>query len=491
MRRMEKDEFLRLAEQYRTIPVYQRVLADLLTPVSAYMSLQKNSPYAFILESVEKGTQYARYSYVGINPKLVLEHRAGVTTVHGEDGKLETDEPFLSLLRNTKAAYATVKLPGLPSLSGGLVGYLGYETITWVEDVPVRTEGDMGVPDAVFMLFEELVAFDHLMGQIVIFCNVPIDYDTNLHEAFAHAHERIDVIREMLQTNVHPQTPIRVEQSKLHSNLTKSQFHAAVQRAKDYITTGDAFQIVLSQQFHRRTPVEPITLYRALRTVNPSPYMFHLKLNDFDIIGASPELLVKVSDGEVEVRPIAGTRPRGGSPEEDAALAAELLADEKERAEHLMLLDLGRNDVGRVAEYGSVHVDEQMVVENYSHVMHIVSDVKGRLNGKHDALDALMNTFPAGTTTGAPKIRAMEIIHELEPTRRGIYSGAVGYLDFCGDLNTCIAIRTMVMKDGIVTFQSGAGIVYDSDPEKEYLETVSKAEAIMSAIDLAERGLVS
>ena len=244
VRRMEKDEFLRLAEQYRTIPVYQRVLADLLTPVSAYMSLQKNSPYAFILESVEKGTQYARYSYVGINPKLVLEHRAGVTTVHGEDGKLETDEPFLSLLRNTKAAYATVKLPGLPSLSGGLVGYLGYETITWVEDVPVRTEGDMGVPDAVFMLFEELVAFDHLMGQIVIFCNVPIDYDTNLHEAFAHAHERIDVIRKMLQTNVHPQTPIRVEQSELHSNLTKSQFHAVVQKAKDYITTGDAFQIV-------------------------------------------------------------------------------------------------------------------------------------------------------------------------------------------------------------------------------------------------------
>ncbi|MFQ6608153.1 MAG: anthranilate synthase component I [Fidelibacterota bacterium] len=488
---MEKDEFLQLAEKYRTVPVYQRVLADLITPVSTYMSLQRDFPYAFILESVEKGKQYSRYSYVGFNPKLVLEYRAGITTVHSAEGKENKNEPFLSLLRSTMANYSTPKLPGLPSFSGGLVGYFGYETITLVEDVPIRSQGDNGVPEALFMLFEELIAFDHLKGQLVIFFNVSLDENTDLDDAFAHAHECIDTTRKRLQTNIHSQTPVKVEQSKLYSNFTKSQFSTAVKKAKDYITAGDAFQIVLSQRFHRHTSVKPIILYRALRTVNPSPYMFHLKLNDFDIIGASPELLVKVTDDLVEVRPIAGTRSRGKTPEEDIVIAKELLTDEKEKAEHLMLLDLGRNDVGRVAEFGSVHVDEYMVVENYSHVMHIVSDVKGKLNGKHDALDALMNAFPAGTTTGAPKIRAMEIIYELEPTHRGIYSGAVGYLDFCGDLNTCIAIRTMIMKDGLVFFQSGAGIVYDSDPQKEYEETVSKAEAIMSAIDFSERGLIS
>ncbi|HDY75591.1 MAG TPA: anthranilate synthase component I, partial [Candidatus Marinimicrobia bacterium] len=311
-----------------------------------------------------------------------------------------------------------------------------------------------------------------------------------LKAQFDAANCRIDKIGEMLHSDIDYQTPIRVEQSCVSSNFDQDSFTTAVLKAKDYIREGEIFQLVLSQRFQRQTSVEPVTLYRALRTINPSPYMFHLKLKDFDIIGASPELLVKVDDGTVEVRPIAGTRQRGKTEEEDHALAEELINDEKERAEHLMLLDLGRNDVGRVSEYGSITIPENMVIENYSHVMHIVSDVMGKLADDKDPFDALMSCFPAGTVTGAPKIRAMEIIHELEPDRRDIYSGAVGFFDFAGNVNTCITIRTMIMKDQTVYFQSGAGIVHDSDPMSEYEETVNKAKAIMAAVDFAENGLI-
>ena len=485
------NKFQDLARGCTTVPVYKRILADLLTPVAAWVHLSQKAKYAFLLESVEKGNQYSRYSYVGINPQKILMHNNGKTTITENGKTIDIDTPFLTLLRETQSQYNMTKLPGIPSFTGGLVGYLGYETIAWVEDIPIHDESDLDVPDSVFMLFEDMIAFDHLKGSALVISNVNVDSDRDLKEQFDEAHERVDSIGESLHSDVDYQTPIRVEKSKVSSNFTQDTFESAVLKAKEHIVDGDVFQLVLSQRFERQTSVEPTTLYRALRTINPSPYMFHLKINDFDIIGASPELLVKVEDGIVEIRPIAGTRHRGVTEAEDQVLADDLMSDEKECAEHLMLLDLGRNDVGRVSEYGSVTIPENMKIENYSHVMHIVSDVKGKLAKDKDPFDALMSGFPAGTVTGAPKIRAMEIIHELEQERRDIYSGAVGFFDFTGNVNTCIAIRTMLLKDGSAYFQSGAGIVHDSDPTKEFEETVNKAKAIMAAIDFAENGLVS
>ena len=486
------DKFQGLVSQgCGTVPVYKRILADLLTPVAAWVHLSQKAKYAFLLESVEKGNQYSRYSYVGINPQKILMHNNGKTTITENGKTIDIDTPFLALLRETQSQYNMAKFPGIPSFTGGLVGYLGYETIAWVEDIPIHDESDLDVPDSVFMLFEDMIAFDHLKGSALVISNVNVDIKRDLKKQFDKAHERVDSIGESLHSDVDYQTPVRVEQSKVSSNCNQAKFESAVLKAKEHIVAGDIFQIVLSQRFKRNTSVGATTLYRALRTINPSPYMFHLKINDFDIIGASPELLVKVEDGIVEIRPIAGTRHRGGTEAEDQVLADDLMKDEKECAEHLMLLDLGRNDVGRVSEYGSVTIPENMKIENYSHVMHIVSDVKGKLAKDKDPFDALMSGFPAGTLTGAPKIRAMEIIHELEQERRNIYSGAVGFFDFTGNVNTCIAIRTMIMKDGSAHFQSGAGIVHDSDPTKEFEETVNKAKAIMAAIDFAENGLVS
>ena len=485
------DEFQDLiSDGYGTVPVYKRILSDLLTPVAAWVHLSKKADYAFLLESVEKGNQFSRYSYVGINPQKILMHKDGQTTVTENGESIIVDMPFLDLLRETQSKYNMVKLPGIPSFTGGLVGYLGYETIAWVEDIPTHDKSQLDVPDSVFMLFEDMIAFDHLKGSALVISNVKVNPDQDLEKQFDKAHLRVDAIGESLHSDVDYQTPVRVEQSKVSSNFDQNSFESAVLKAKAHIVDGDIFQLVLSQRFERKTSIEPTTLYRALRTINPSPYMFHLKIKDFDIIGASPELLVKVEDGTVEIRPIAGTRKRGETEAEDKALAHDLINDEKECAEHLMLLDLGRNDVGRVSEYGSVTISENMVIENYSHVMHIVSDVKGTLAKDKDPFDALMSGFPAGTVTGAPKIRAMEIIHELEPDRRDIYSGTVGFFDFTGNVNTCITIRTMIMKNGTVHFQSGAGIVHDSDPTKEFEETVNKAKAIMAAIDFAENGLV-
>ena len=485
------NKFQDLARGCTTVPVYKRILADLLTPVAAWVHLSQKAEYAFLLESVEKGNQYSRYSYVGINPQKILMHNNGKTTITENGRTIDIDTPFLTLLREIQSQYNMTKLPGIPSFTGGLVGYLGYETIAWVEDIPIHDESDLDVPDSVFMLFEDMIAFDHLKGSALVISNVNVDSGYDLKEQFDEAHERVDSIGESLHSDVNYQTPIRVEKSTVSSNFNQDVFESAVLKAKKHIVAGDIFQIVLSQRFKRKTSVGATTLYRALRTINPSPHMFHLKINNFDIIGASPELLVKVEDGIVEIRPIAGTRHRGVTEAEDQVLADDLMSDEKECAEHLMLLDLGRNDVGRVSEYGSVTIPENMKIENYSHVMHIVSDVKGKLAKDKDPFDALMSGFPAGTVTGAPKIRAMEIIHELEQERRDIYSGAVGFFDFTGNVNTCIAIRTMIMKDGIVHFQSGAGIVHDSDPTKEFEETVNKAKAIMAAIDFAENGLVS
>jgi len=487
---MTFETFKNLARSHRTIPVYERILADLLTPISAFMRISQGSRHAFLFESVEKGSRYARYSFLGQNPRKIIYSIQGNTFISNGDQQAPVDRPFPELLRTLRSEYTVPPLPGIPGFSGGLVGYLGYETIGWMEDVPLHQSDDLNLPDAVFMLFENIIAFDHLKHEALVISNVKVEDDTDLKQAYDQARVEIDALGEDLHTDIDYQTPLKIERSDVRCELPEADFKKAVNKAKDYIRAGDVFQVVLSQRFSRRTPVEPITLYRALRTINPSPYMFYLKLDDLDIIGASPEMLVKVEGEEVEIRPIAGTRSRGRNPDEDQALTEELKTDEKEQAEHLMLVDLGRNDVGRVARTGTVQVAEFMTVERYSHVMHLVSSVKGRLKPELDSLDALMAGFPAGTLSGAPKIRAMEIIHELEPARRGVYSGAIGYLDFSGNLNTCIAIRTMIMKDHTVYFQSGAGIVHDSDPEREYQETLHKAQALVKAIDFAENGLV-
>jgi len=486
---MHFEEFIKLAKHYRTIPVYQKVLADLLTPISAYMRLSQNSSYTFLLESVEKGTRYSRYSFIGINPRRIIKHENGESKIQKDGHTTIIEKPFIEILRDIVKDYSIPRIPGIPRFTGGLVGYMGYETIKWFENIPVHSEDELNVPDAIFMLFEDLLAFDHLTKEAVVFSNVNVYPDSDLKASYDNAIKRIDKIGRDLHTDINYQIPTRIKKSKVFSNMNTEDFESSVIKAKNYIREGDILQIVLSQRFFRHTSAESITIYRALRTINPSPYMFHLKLEDFDIIGASPEILVKVEDRVVEIRPIAGTRPRGKDEEQDKQLIEDLLSDEKERAEHLMLVDLGRNDVGRVSEPGSVKVNEYGIIEKYSHVMHIVSNVKGLLERNKDVFDALVSGFPAGTTCGAPKIRAMELIYELEPIRRNIYSGVIGYIDFSGDMNTCIAIRTLIMKDGTVYFQSGAGIVNDSDPGKEYLETVHKAKAIMGAIDLAENGL--
>lgn len=486
---MNFEQFQSLAKTYTAIPVFRKVLADLLTPVSAYMRLSTHFTPAILLESVEGGQQYARYSYICVNPRMTVSHSAGTTTIQKGTNKRVDAKPFLSILRQHIAPYNVPHLDELPDFCGGWVGYLGYETTAWLEDIPIHAAETDDIPDAVFMLFETIMAFDHLKQEVIISHTRLIDHNQSLQSQYDEALAVVDGLGEALHTDIDYQTPAVTGTSRLAANLDRNQFMAAVNSAKAYIYAGDVFQLVLSQRFQRETDVEALTLYRALRNINPSPYMFFFNLDDFAIVGASPELLVRLEKGEMEVRPIAGTRPRGHQYEEDARLTEDLLADEKERAEHIMLVDLGRNDVGRVCRFKSVVVKEFMVVEKYSHVMHLVSDVRGQLMDDKDAIDALLAGFPAGTVTGAPKIRAMELIHELESSRRGIYAGAVGYLDFKGNLNTCIAIRTMLMKDGVVSFQSGAGIVADSDPEREYDETVDKAEAIMHAVDLAERGL--
>ena len=487
---MTFPEFNSLAKKWKTVPVYTRILSDLLTPISAYLRLSKNSDYAFILESVEGGKRFSRYSFIGRNPEKIIRSQNGKTQFLKDGHWIDQAGQFLEILREIQQQYHTPKLQGLPHFTGGLIGFLGYESIVWVEDVPIYNEDELVLPDSEFMLYEDLIVFDHLKNEIILFSNVSINQDINLKSSYQKAMERIDIMGKDLHTDIDYQTPQQFSNFETVSNFNTDEFTKSVKKAKEYIKAGDIFQLVLSQRFKRKTHAEPDTLYRALRTINPSPYMFHLKLKDCDIIGASPELLVKVEDDEIEIRPIAGTRPRGKDPEEDKILAEDLLNDKKECAEHLMLVDLGRNDVGRAAEFDSVYVPEFMKVEYYSHVMHIVSDVRGKLRNDTDVIDALYSGFPAGTLTGAPKIRAMEIIHELEPNRRGIYSGAIGYFDFSLDMNTCIAIRTLVMKDGTVYFQSGAGVVYDSDPKKEFEETINKAKAINKAIDLAENGLV-
>jgi len=474
------DEAKRLAAQGNLAPVYREVAADLETPVSAYLKVARGG-HSFLLESVEGGERLARYSFIGTEPYRVLRTEPNAA--------LDQTDPLLAI-EDELRRFRVVSLPGLPRFHGGAVGYLSYEVVRHFEPrVPAASRDPLGLPEAIFMFTDTLLVFDHLHHNIKVVTHARLDGD--IESSYRQALWRIDELVARLEK---PLTALPYEERaspcgrkpRIASNMARAEFIAKVERAKEYIVAGDIIQVVISQRFQRPTSAHPFAVYRALRTVNPSPYMYYLELGDCQIVGASPELQVRVEDGVVATHPIAGTRPRGRDPEEDRALEEELRGDEKEKAEHVMLLDLGRNDIGRVSEPGTVQVSQLMDVERYSHVMHLVSHVSGRLRSEMTPYDALRACFPAGTVSGAPKIRAMEIIAELEPEQRGPYAGAVGYFDLSGNLDTAITIRTVVMKDGVAHVQAGGGIVFDSVPEREYQESVNKAQALMRAIEQAE-----
>ncbi|HVF90800.1 MAG TPA: anthranilate synthase component I [Blastocatellia bacterium] len=483
------DDFLKLASEGTVVPVSKRVMADLLTPVAAYMKIERLSPYSFLLESVEGGEKVARYSFLGFDPHAIVRCRDAKVAIESASGKVETAESMLAVLRRLAGKHIPVRLPDMPPFVCGAVGYMSYDAVRWFEDVPDENADDLDVDDAVMMFFSRLLVFDHVRHQIHLIANIFTEGKTDgMEEDYRAALEDIESMEALLDDPAEP-LPRRSAKGRapLRSNVSREDFESGVVRAKEFIAAGDIFQVVLSQRFEVGLSAHPFEVYRSLRVVNPSPYMFYLKMGDQSIIGASPEMLVRATGRRLEYRPIAGTRPRGATETEDLILGEELRADEKEVAEHVMLVDLGRNDLGRVADFGSVEVTELMMIERYSHVMHLVSGIKARLRPGMDRFDALAACFPAGTVTGAPKVRAMEIIDELEPARRGVYAGSVMYLDYSGNLDSCISIRTILVKDGKAYIQAGAGIVADSVPETEYVETVNKARAMLQAIDMAEK----
>ena len=472
------DEIKKLQSQGNVIPIYKSVIADFLTPVSAFLKLEKNRSHAFLLESIEGGERIARYSFLGVEPFLITRYRDGQPA------------NFIQNLRATMNRFKSVKLPNLPPFTGGAVGYFGYDMVRAVEEIPQTGTDDLGVDDAVLMFYKTVLAFDHLRHQIHIISNVIVDESQDSVDVqYEKAVKEIEGIEALLRAPLEIPPITRNERDvTVRSNFEKKDYLKAVAKAKEYIAAGDIFQVVLSQRFEVNLPTVPFEIYRALRIVNPSPYMYFLKMPDTTIVGSSPEMLVRVRGREIEYRPIAGTLPRGGSNAEDEANAERLRNDEKERAEHIMLVDLGRNDLGRVSRYGTVKVEDLMFIERYSHVMHLVSALRGELRDDVDRWDALMACFPAGTVSGAPKVRAMEIIDDLEPTKRGVYAGAIMYADFSNNLDSCIAIRTLVVRGNKGYIQAGGGIVADSVPENEYMETVNKSRALIRAINLAQRG---
>jgi anthranilate synthase component 1 len=485
------DEFKDLARRGTFVPVCKEIVADMLTPVSAFLKIAEHSDHAFLLESVEGGEQVARYSFLGKDPFLILRSRGGRTSVeqlHRGGETTEVDKPLIDVLRELMAAFHSPFVPGLPRFTGGAVGYLGYDAAAWFEPVTlqaVSTDDE----EAGFMLFDTVLAFDHVRHRILIISNARVTGDEDLESLYNFACAKIGFLERELERTL--SKPPRQESTPLEfsSNVSQEAFEQMVRTGKEHIAAGDVYQVVLSQRFEAQFGADPFTVYRALRHVNPSPYMYFLRVGGRSIVGSSPEMLVRVEGQRVETHPIAGTRPRGRTEEEDVRLGEELKRNEKERAEHVMLVDLGRNDIGRVAAYGSVRVTTYMAIERYSHVMHLVSKVEGRLDDTHDRLDALVACFPAGTVSGAPKVRAMEIIAQLENRRRGAYAGAVGYLDFAGNLDFCITIRTVIIENGRAYVQAGAGIVADSNPTAEYEETRDKARAVIRALELAQAGL--
>jgi anthranilate synthase component I len=489
---MTPDAFRALAGQgYNRIPLVREVLADLDTPLSVYLKLAEG-PYSYLLESVQGGEKWGRYSIIGLPCRCLVRVSGSRITVERDGGVVETIESAdpLAWIEEFQARFRVAEPPDLPRFTGGLVGYFGYDTIRYIEPRlgPCPNPDQLGTPDILLMVSDEVVVFDNLSGRMYVI----VQLDPSAGDTLAKGEARVAELAGLMQRGA-PRRPggtgRSVGEADFVSGFTQEGFEAAVERIKRYILEGDCMQVVLSQRLSIPFAAAPLDLYRALRGLNPSPYMYFLNLGDFHIVGSSPEILTRLEDGVVTVRPIAGTRRRGRSEAEDQALEAELLADPKELAEHLMLIDLGRNDTGRVAKVGSVKVTDQMIVERYSHVMHIVSNVVGDLREGMTAIDVLRATFPAGTVSGAPKIRAMEIIDELEPVKRGVYSGAVGYLSWNGNMDTAIAIRTAVIKDGTLHIQAGAGVVADSVPELEWQETMNKGRAIFRAVAMAEAGI--
>ncbi len=485
------EEFVELARRGTFVPVCKEIVADLLTPVSAFLKIAEHADYAFLLESVEGGERVARYSFLGKDPFLVLRAAGGQTVIEQAGVTEVRPEPFVAALRGIMARFQSPAVPDLPRFTGGAVGYLSYDAARWFEPSLERTwarvppAADSGEDDAGFMLFDTVLAFDHVKHRILVIANARIEPDEDLAALYQFARAKIAFVERELERALSSPEPRRARPPAVRSAVTREAFEQAVRTLKDHIAAGDIYQAVLSQRFETDVLAEPFTVYRALRHVNPSPYMYFIRMGPLAILGSSPEMLVRVEGRRVETHPIAGTRPRGRTEEEDVRLAEELKRNEKERAEHVMLVDLGRNDLGKVCEYGSVRVSQFMALERYSHVMHLVSTVEGRLAEDRDRLDALVACFPAGTVTGAPKLRAMELVAGLEPTRRGIYAGAIGYVDFAGNLDCCIAIRTITMRNGRAYVQAGAGIVADSNPSAEYEETRAKAQALVQAIELA------
>lgn len=505
-------EFMRLARKHSLVPLYRTLTADLETPVSAFLRLAQHEPECFLLESVEGGEKIGRYTYIGIAPyrKVTARGRkiSQTETTQSRSGKVrkakttELEGDIFELLKESLAGHKPATLPGLPPFTSGAVGYFSYDVVRQIEKLPESTADELKMPDACLMFFDEVLAFDHVRKEMLLIVTADVKKQKP-QQAYMEAIARLDRFEKRLATPL-PKLAKKTYSDKLviTPRTKKKDYLKAVAKAKDYISAGDVFQVVLSQRFDVEPKVDPFSIYRALRIVNPSPFLYFLRTESpvssqgkkasprmaaTHILGSSPELLVSVEQGKVSYRPIAGTRPRGADEASDRAYEHEMLSDAKERAEHLMLVDLGRNDVGRVSEYGTVKVGEFMRVERYSHVMHLVSDVTGKLSNGLTAVDALRACFPAGTLSGAPKVRAMEVIEELEPARRGIYAGCVLYADYSGNLTSCIAIRTLLMQGGKGSFQSGAGIVADSVPQKEYEESVNKAKAVVRAIERARQ----
>ena len=481
--------FLELSRNATLIPVAKAVNADLLTPVGAFLSIAARQKYAFLLESVEGGEKIGRYTFLGAEPRTIITARGEEVLIREGRNATKHRGNVVKLLRDQLRQYRPAQVAGLPPFTSGAVGYFAYDMVRQFERLPERAKDELGLPDCVFTFYDRLLAFDHLRHQLYIIAAADVRSESP-RKAYDRALADIAAIEKKLDAGLRGQQlrsrkPAKRSAIKVHHSTSHDEFVRSVKRAKEYIAAGDIFQVVLSQRLDFKPPAEPFQIYRALRTVNPSPYMFFLKLDDMHVLGASPEMLVRVTGPKLEYRPIAGTHKRGADAAEDERLIEKLRNDEKERAEHVMLVDLGRNDLGRVSDYGTVKVRDLMYVEKYSHVMHLVSALEGQMRSDLDALDALAACFPAGTLSGAPKVRAMEIIEELEPVRRGVYGGSVLYADHAGNLDSCIAIRTMVVHGNRAYVQAGAGIVADSDPESEYQECMNKASALLRACEQA------
>jgi anthranilate synthase component I len=487
-------EFSRLAKEATLVPVVKSVMADLLTPVSAFLAIAAKEPDAFLLESVERGEQIGRFTFLGARPYMKVRARGDEVVVQRGKVRERRKGSVIQVAKELLREHRPAKVPGLPPFTAGAVGYFAYDGVRQLEKIGDQAKDDLNLPDSVWMFFDRLLAFDHLRHQIHIIATADVSRESP-RKAYDRAVADIAVLEKKLANGLRP---AQLRKSSLpgsrklrvKAGTTRERYVQMVERAKEYIAAGDIFQVVLSQRLDFTPEVAPFDIYRALRTVNPSPYLYFLRMGDTHVLGSSPEMLVRVTGRKLEYRPIAGTHRRGRDEAEDVALEQKMLHDEKERAEHVMLVDLGRNDLGRVSEYGSVKVKDLMYVERYSHVMHLVSALEGKLRGDLDALDAFAACFPAGTLSGAPKVRAMQIIEELEPTRRGIYGGSVLYADFAGNLDSCIAIRTMLMQGKKAYLQAGAGIVADSDPASEFEECLNKAKAVLRAVDAA-RGFAS